>query len=126
MRILVVEDDVNLSRQLSEALKDPSPNLPLLRALQDDPSAYVRRSVANHLNDIAKDHPDLVAEWIREHRREASAERTESINGSSSWPAAKACVGAPSQAAGATVSAPKDVRQERREMPGALMRIGAP
>ena len=46
---------------------DPSPTLPLLRALQDDPSAYVRRSVANHLNDIAKDHPDLVAAWVREH-----------------------------------------------------------
>jgi 3-methyladenine DNA glycosylase AlkC len=40
---------------------DPSPTLPLLLALQDDPSAYVRRSVANHLNDIAKDHPEQVA-----------------------------------------------------------------
>jgi len=27
----------------------------------------VRRSVANHLNDIAKDHPDLVAGWVRDH-----------------------------------------------------------
>lgn len=62
--------------RLQALVADPAPTLPLLRALQDDPSAYVRRSVANHLNDIAKDHPDLVAEWIREHRREASAERS--------------------------------------------------
>ena len=53
--------------RLQALVADPSPTLPLLRALQDDPSAYVRRSVANHLNDIAKDHPDLVASWVREH-----------------------------------------------------------
>ena len=40
-------------------IRDPGPNLPLLEALVDDPSAYVRRSVANHLNDISKDHPDI-------------------------------------------------------------------
>ena len=41
---------------------------PLLDALVDDPSPYVRRSVANHLNDIAKDHPalalDLARRWL--------------------------------------------------------------
>jgi 3-methyladenine DNA glycosylase AlkC len=43
------------------ALKaDPSPILPILENLKDDPSEFVRRSVANSLNDIAKDHPDLV------------------------------------------------------------------
>lgn len=42
--------------QLKSLIRDPSPTLPLLHALQDDPSEYVRRSVANHLNDIAKDH----------------------------------------------------------------------
>jgi hypothetical protein len=35
----------------------------------------VRRSVANHLNDIAKDHPDLVASWVREHLGDATPER---------------------------------------------------
>ena len=59
--------------RLQALVADPSPTLPLLRALQDDPSAYVRRSVANHLNDIAKDHPDLVAGWVREHLADASA-----------------------------------------------------
>ena len=42
--------------------KDPTPTLPLLRALHRDPEEYVRRSVANHLNDISKDHPDLAVE----------------------------------------------------------------
>ncbi|MBH5318687.1 DNA alkylation repair protein [Paenibacillus sp. GSMTC-2017] len=41
---------------------DPSPMLPLLTKLKQDPSLYVRKSVANHLNDIVKDHPDLVIE----------------------------------------------------------------
>lgn len=47
------------ARQLRFLIDDPSPNLALLERLVDDPSAYVRRSVANHLNDISKDHPDL-------------------------------------------------------------------
>lgn len=42
--------------------KDPSPVLPILEKLKTDESEYVRRSVANNLNDIAKDHPGLVLE----------------------------------------------------------------
>ena len=61
--------------RLQALVADPSPSLPLLRALQDDPSSYVRRSVANHLNDIAKDHPDLVADWLVTHLAQAGAER---------------------------------------------------
>lgn len=61
--------------QLKGLIRDPSPTLPLLRALQDDPSAYVRRSVANHLNDIAKDHPQLVVQWLHEHLPGASPQR---------------------------------------------------
>jgi 3-methyladenine DNA glycosylase AlkC len=57
--------------QLKGLIQDPSPTLPLLRALQDDPSAYVRRSVANHLNDIAKDHPALIVAWLGEHLPDA-------------------------------------------------------
>jgi 3-methyladenine DNA glycosylase AlkC len=41
-------------------IKDPSPALPILENLKNDPSLYVRKSVANHLNDISKNHPDLV------------------------------------------------------------------
>lgn len=43
-----------------ELKKDPEVILPILENLKADPSEYVRRSVANNLNDIAKDHPDLV------------------------------------------------------------------
>ncbi len=41
-------------------IEQPELVLPLLLALRDDSEEYVRRSVANHLNDIAKDHPELV------------------------------------------------------------------
>lgn len=46
--------------------KDPSPILPILDALKNDESEYVRRSVANNLNDISKDHPELVVKLARE------------------------------------------------------------
>ncbi len=61
--------------RLQALVADPSPTLPLLAALRADPSLYVRKSVANHLNDIAKDHPervlDLVAGWDRADPRTA-------------------------------------------------------
>jgi 3-methyladenine DNA glycosylase AlkC len=55
---------------LEELKRDPSPILPILEALKDDPSEAVRRSVANHLGDIAKDHPETAVaigeRWIAE------------------------------------------------------------
>lgn len=45
--------------------RDPSPLLPLLEKLKADTSLYVRKSVANNLNDIAKDHPGIVIETAR-------------------------------------------------------------
>ena len=55
-------------------IEQPELVLPLLFALRDDPEEYVRRSVANHLNDIAKDHPGLVIEtaqhWLSESELE--------------------------------------------------------
>lgn len=60
--------------------KDPSPVLPILENLKNDPEDYVYRSVANNLNDISKDHPQLVltlckkwkgqsksADWVVKH-----------------------------------------------------------
>ena len=41
---------------------DPTPILPVLETLKDDESEYVRKSVANHLNDISKDHPNVMIE----------------------------------------------------------------
>ena len=61
--------------QLKGLIADPSPTLPLLAALQDDASEYVRRSVANHLNDIARDHPAVFAQWLEAHLPDASPAR---------------------------------------------------
>lgn len=45
---------------------DPSPILPILEGLKLDESDYVRRSVANNLNDIAKDNPQIVIETLHQ------------------------------------------------------------
>jgi 3-methyladenine DNA glycosylase AlkC len=58
---------------------DPSPVLELLWKLRSDPDAVVRRSVANNLNDIAKDHPDQVVETVREWAKDASKEMRQLI-----------------------------------------------
>ena len=63
------------AERLPALVEDPSPILPFLEALKDDPSEYVRRSVANNLNDIAKDHPDLVAEIAARWLEGASKDR---------------------------------------------------
>ncbi|MDR7121633.1 DNA alkylation repair protein [Rheinheimera soli] len=51
--------------------KDPTPLLPILEQLKTDTEPYVQRSVANHLNDISKDHPELVValaqRWFGQH-----------------------------------------------------------
>lgn len=56
-------------------LRDPWPGLGLLEALKDDPSEYVRRSVANHLNDIGKDHPARMISVARRWDRGAGEQR---------------------------------------------------
>lgn len=61
--------------QLPDLKRDPSPMLPLLEKLRDDTSPYVRRSVANHLNDISKDHPEIVTALASSWRSKASPER---------------------------------------------------
>jgi 3-methyladenine DNA glycosylase AlkC len=54
-------------QRLPALIRDPRPLEPILTALKDDPSLFVRKSVANNLNDITKDHPDWVlarlAQW---------------------------------------------------------------
>lgn len=49
--------------------KDPRPVITLLEKLKADPSLYVRKAVANNLNDISKDNPDLflitARKWLK-------------------------------------------------------------
>ncbi|OVE80976.1 DNA alkylation repair protein [bacterium K02(2017)] len=53
---------------LPDFKKDPKAVLKIIKNLKNDPSEYVRRSVANNLNDISKDHPgvlhDLAPKWL--------------------------------------------------------------
>lgn len=55
--------------------RDPTPVLDLLELLKDDPALYVRRSVANNLNDIGKDHPERLVETCGRWSRDATPER---------------------------------------------------
>jgi len=50
---------------LREFIKNPEPVLPILQNLKDDESEYVRKSVANHLNDISKSQPELALELAK-------------------------------------------------------------
>ena len=49
---------------LPEFKQYPEKILPVLALLMEDPSEYVRRSVANCLNDISKDHPELLLQMV--------------------------------------------------------------
>jgi 3-methyladenine DNA glycosylase AlkC len=60
-----------LAPRLPEFIMDPRPVLALLEQLNSDSELMVRRSVANNLNDIAKDHPDLVVETLARWKQAA-------------------------------------------------------
>ncbi|MHC0036012.1 DNA alkylation repair protein [Pseudoneobacillus sp. C159] len=53
--------------------KNPEVTLPILTNLREDDSLYVRKSVANHLNDISYIHPELVlnlaSEWLAKNKQ---------------------------------------------------------
>ena len=59
------------SQQLKSFIDDPNPVLEILELLKLDEELYVRRSVANNLNDIAKDNPKIVIQtltkWNKQH-----------------------------------------------------------
>ncbi|OYW30644.1 MAG: DNA alkylation repair protein [Chthoniobacter sp. 12-60-6] len=50
--------------RLQALVRDPLPTSVILEALKNDDSLFVRRSVANHLNDITKDHHDFVLQRL--------------------------------------------------------------
>ncbi|RYZ48305.1 MAG: DNA alkylation repair protein, partial [Proteobacteria bacterium] len=79
------DEDVHLRRWASEGsrprlpwgerlqafVKDPAPTAAILETLKFDPELYVRKSVSNHLNDIAKDHPDYVIKMLSVWKKDA-------------------------------------------------------
>ena len=89
LREWVSDSNVHVRRLVSEGTRprlpwaprlrafqaDPRPVLGLLELLKDDPELYVRRSVANNLNDIGKDNPAALIETCRRWTQDATAER---------------------------------------------------
>jgi len=61
--------------KLNDLIADPGPVFPILEALLDDESLYVRKSVANNLNDLSKDHPELVLKKCRSWKRKNNPHR---------------------------------------------------
>ena len=61
--------------RLRQFQADPTPVLALLELLKDDTDLYVRRSVANNLNDIGKDHPELLTATAQAWLKDATTER---------------------------------------------------
>lgn len=62
--------------RLASLIKNPQPIIHILEQLKNDTSLYVRRSVANNLGDIAKDHPslvfDLCEQWLQDADKHAN------------------------------------------------------
>ena len=79
VRQWALDDDVHVRRNASEGIRprlpwgmqlkayiaDPAPVIGVLELLRKDPEEYVRRSVSNCLNDIAKDHPALLMDTLQ-------------------------------------------------------------
>lgn len=62
-------------RRIPAFIANPEPLFPILESLKDDECLYVRRSVANHLGDIAKDHPEKVFALCERWLEDATPER---------------------------------------------------
>lgn len=56
-------------------IDDPSPLLPILENLKDDSSKYVQKSVANCLNDVLKDNPEIAKSVIQDWSKSPTKER---------------------------------------------------
>lgn len=55
-------------------MEDPSLTQSILEALKNDPELYVRKSVANHLNDFSKHQSDFVIETLKRWRKEFNSQ----------------------------------------------------
>lgn len=65
--------------KLQYAIDNPHAGLEILEKLKYDSSIYVQKSVANHLNDISKDHPDLVVKTLIRWKKMAPADYEKSF-----------------------------------------------
>jgi len=61
-------------QRVARLQEDPLPGIALIERLRHDPSEDVRRSVANHLNDVSKGHPQLALEVARRWAVDATPE----------------------------------------------------
>lgn len=59
-------------QRLPEFVKNPEKTWPILEALKHDPSKYVQKSVANHINDHSKNHADWVVKRLKPWKKSAS------------------------------------------------------
>lgn len=66
--------------RLQEFILHPEKTLSILDALKFDSELFVRKSVANHLNDITKDHPDFVINVLTRWKKEAESEHSLNID----------------------------------------------
>lgn len=75
-------------KRVPALLANPRLTIPILEKLRNDASPYVRRSVANHLGDIAKYHPEtafkVCERWLR---KEASPDLRRLIRHAMRYPA---------------------------------------
>lgn len=62
-------------QKLSSFVKDPSITWDLLEVLKHDDEEYVRKSVANHINDHSKNHPDMVVKKLLEWQKENAEDK---------------------------------------------------
>ena len=65
--------------RLKNLVADPSPILPILEILKDDPREEIRRSVANNLNDISKDNPEIVIQILSRWQKPGDIDRSRLI-----------------------------------------------
>ena len=61
------------SERLHDFIAKPNSTNEILEQLKYDDELFVRKSVANHINDIAKDHPDYAVDLLRRWKKEATS-----------------------------------------------------
>lgn len=66
--------------KLHSIIQEPTLTLPILEKLKHDDELYVRKSVANHLNDLTKDHPDLVLKTLKRWQSQSRSRHQSKID----------------------------------------------